>query len=264
MHKIGIINHKGGVGKSTLTGNLGAFLNKNKKKVILIDMDPQASLTMSLGFKPDNIDKNIAEMMTNIIENKDFDIRDYILRNEEDILLIPSGQELTKVELLLHQEIGREYILKKALKQLDDYGFDFILVDPPPFISLITINILSYIGKALIPISPDFLSFKAFDILSDSLKNIKNKTNSELEIIGIVFNFADLRTFHAKDVIDITKKTLGNDIYIFKSVIRVHTGIKEAQIKGQSILTYDPKSIGSKDYNNFVNEFLEVINSGKE
>ncbi|MFW6130794.1 MAG: ParA family protein, partial [Atribacterota bacterium] len=73
-----------------------------------------------------------------------------------------------------------------------------------------------------------------------------------------------LRTFHAKDVIDITKKTLGDDIYIFKSVIRAHTGIKEAQIKGQSILTYDPKSIGSKDYSNFVNEFLEVITNGKE
>lgn len=264
MNKIGIINHKGGVGKSTLTGNLGAFLNKNKKKVMLIDMDPQASLTTALGFKSDNIDRNIAEMMANIIENKTFDIRDYILRNEEDILLIPSGQELTKIELLLHQEIGREYILKKALEQLNDFDFDFILVDPPPFISLITVNILSYIDKALIPISPDFLSYKAFDILSESLNNIKNKTNSQLEIIGIVFNFADLRTFHAKDVMNITKKTLGNNTYIFKSVIRSHTGIKEAQIRGQSILSYNPKSIGAKDYNSFVNEFLEVINSGKE
>lgn len=262
MHKIGIINHKGGVGKSTLTGNLGACLNSNNKKVIMVDMDPQASLTMALGFKPDDIDHNVAELMLNAIENRPFDIRDYILKNKEGLLLIPSGQELTKIELRLHQEIGREYILKKALEQLDSYGFDYILIDSPPFISLITINILSYIKGTLIPISPDFLSYKAFDILSDSLKNIKNKTNKDLEIIGIVFNFADLRTFHAKDVIEITKKTLGNDIYIFKSVIRAHTGIKEAQINGQSILSYSPESIGSKDFNSFVKEFLGVINNG--
>ena len=264
MNKIGIINHKGGVGKSTLTGNLGACLKNKNKKVVLIDMDPQASLTIALGFTdPDRIDNNITELMLNIIENKPFDIRDYILKNKEGLLFIPSGQDLTKVELRLHQEIGREYILKKALEQLDNYGFDYILIDSPPFISLLTVNILSCIEGALIPISPDFLSFKAFSILGDSINNIKNKTNPDLKVIGLVFNFADLRTFHAKNLIDFTRKTFGKDTYIFNSIIRAHTGIKEAQIKGQSIISYSPDSIGAEDYNKFVNEFLEVIHDKK-
>ena len=263
MNKIGSINFKGGVGKSTLAGNLGACLKARGKKVILIDVDPQCSLTIALGFSDlDSIDNNITELMLNTIENRPFDIRDYILENKEGLFLIPSGQDLTKIELRLHQEIGREYILKRALEQLDNYNFDYILVDSPPFISLLTINILSYIEGALIPVSPDFLSYKAFAILKDSLENIKNKTNNDLEIIGIVFNFADMRTFHAKNLIAFTKRKFGNDIYIFNAIIRAHTGIKEAQIKGQSIISYSPKSIGAEDYNKFLIEFLEVVKNG--
>lgn len=263
MHKIGIINHKGGVGKSTLTGNLGACLKIKNKKVLLIDMDPQASLTIALGYRePDNIEMNIADLMIKTMDNQPYDIKDYILENKEGICLIPSGQELTRVELRLHQEIGREYILKKVLDSLDRYDFDFILVDSPPSVSLLTVNILSGIEGALIPISPDFLSFKAFSILGESINNIKRKTNPDLNVIGLVFNFADLRTFHARDLIDFTKKTFGDNTYIFKSIIRSHTGIKEAQIKGQSIITYSPDSIGSEDYKKFLSEFLEVMQNG--
>jgi len=263
MNKIGIINHKGGVGKSTLTANLGACLKHETKKVILVDMDAQASLTIALGFNPDDIDNNIAALMLNVMDNKTFDIRDYIVKNKEGILLIPSGQELTKIELRLHQELGREYILKKALEQLDDYKFDYMLMDSPPSVSLVTVNILSWSQGILIPISPDFLSFKAFSILRDSIENIQNKTNKDLKVIGLVFNLADTRTFHTKNLIEFTKKTFGKDTYIFKTILRAHTGIKEAQIKGQSIIEYSPDSIGSEDYHNFVNEFLEVLN-GKE
>ena len=260
MDKIGIVNFKGGTGKTTTTLNLGACLKARNKKVILIDLDPQSSLTIAAGFQdPDSIDQNITKLMFNVMENKKFDIRDYILENKEGLLLIPSAPDLTKVELSLHQEIGREYILRRALEQLENYNFDFVILDSPPFVSLLTINIFSYIEKALIPLSPDYLSYKAFSILKDSLENIKNKTNKDLEILGILFNLADLRTFHAKNLIEFTKKTFGDDIYIFKSILRAHTGIKEAQIAGQSILAYSPDSIGSSDYNNFVTEFLEVV-----
>ena len=260
MKKIGIINHKGGVGKSTLTGNLGACLKEKGKRTLLIDMDPQASLTIALGFRePDNIENNVADLMLKTIDNEPFDIKDYILKNNEGLYLIPSGQELTRVELRLHQEIGREYILKKVLEQLEQFDLDYILIDSPPFVSLLTVNILSGIDGALIPISPDFLSFKAFSILGESINNIKRKTNPELKIIGLVFNFADLRTFHARNLIDFTQKTFGDNTHIFKTIIRSHTGIKEAQIKGQSIISYSPDSIGAEDYNNFVNEFLEVV-----
>jgi len=260
MQRIGIINHKGGVGKSTLTGNLGACLKSKGKQTLLIDMDPQSSLTIALGYRqPDDIEKNIADLMIKTMDNKPYDIKDYILKNNEGIYLIPSGQELTRVELRLHQEISREYVLKRILENLNRYSFDFILIDSPPFVSLLTVNILSGIEGALIPISPDFLSFKAFSILGDSISNIKNKTNPDLKIIGLVFNFADLRTFHSRDIINFTKKTFGDNTYIFKSILRSHTGIKEAQIKGQSIISYSPDSIGSEDYKKFVGEFLEVV-----
>ena len=257
--KVGICNQKGGTGKSTLTHNLASILTiEHNKKVLVIDLDPQSSLTTCLGYNPDNIENTISKAIKRTIEGEEIDIREYILKNKEGIYLIGSDILLTKIERTLATKTMKEFILKRTLKGLNLLNFDFIFIDSPPFLSLITDNILTYAERLLIPISPEFLSYKAFSIITGSFKEIKSKTNPDLKIIGIIFNQADLRTSHHKDVIQYFKKTLGKDIYIFKSIIRTHTGIREAQLKSESILTHDPNCIGAADYKNFTKEFLEV------
>ena len=258
--KIGIVNQKGGTGKSTLTQNLASILTlEHNKKVLVCDLDPQSSLTSCLGYNPDDIENTISKAIKKTIEGQEIDIKQYILKSKEGTYIIPADILLTKIERALSPETMREFILKRTLKDLDLLNFDFIFIDSPPFLSIITDNILTYVEKLLIPISPEFLSYKAFSLISGSYKEIKNKTNPNLSIIGIVFNQADLRTFHHKDIIKYFKKILENDIYVFNSIIRTHTGIREAQLKSQSILTYDSNSIGAIDYKNFTKEFMGVI-----
>lgn len=261
--KIGIVNQKGGVGKTTLTQNLACFLtNEHNRKVLAIDCDPQASLTTCMGFNSDDLDNTISKAIKKAIDGEEVNIREYILKNKEGVYLIPADILLTKIERALNPETMREFVLTRVLKGLDLLNFDFILIDSPPFLSLITDNILTYIERVLIPISPEFLSYKSFSIIAGSLKEIKSKTNPNLEIIGIIFNQVDLRTFHHKNVMEYSKKTLGDNVYIFNSIIRTNTLIREGQLKSQSILNYDPNSIGATDYKKFTNEFLEVLNNG--
>ena len=258
--KIGIVNQKGGVGKTTVTQNLATYLTiEHKKKVLAIDLDPQSSLTTCLGYNPDDLDKTITKALKETIDGKEVNIQDYILKNKEGVYLIGSDILLTKVERALAPETMREFVLKRTLKGLEALNFDFILVDSPPFLSLISDNILTFVDSVLIPISPEFLSYKAFSIIAGSLKEIKEKTNPDLNIIGIIFNQVDLRTFHHKNIMEYTKKTLGENVFIFNSIIRGNTLIREAQLKSQSILSHDPGSIGAKDFKSLTAEFLEVI-----
>lgn len=155
--------------------------------------------------------------------------------------------------------ISRELFYRKALKDIDELDLDYILIDSPPYTSLITNNILTYAEGLLIPISPDFLTIRAFKILAEIIDIIKEDINPKLKIIGLLFNLVDIRTYHAKDVMQYTKETLGSSTYIFKNSIRTNTKIKEAQVKGQSILTYDPLAIGALDFLEFTKEFVSVI-----
>jgi len=263
--KIGIVNQKGGVGKTTVAQNLASFLTKEYgKKILAIDLDPQSSLTTCLGYSPDDLENTITKALKKTIDGEEINIREYILKNKEGIYLIGSDILLTKIERALAPETMREFVLKRTLEGLEALNFDFILIDTPPFLSLLVDNALTYIDRVLIPISPEFLSYKAFSILAGSLKEIKDKTNPDLEIIGIIFNLVDLRTFHHKNIMEYSKKTLGDNVYVFNSIIRTNTLIRESQLKGQSILTYDPNSIGAKDFKDFVNEFLKITNSGSD
>lgn len=258
--KIAIFNSKGGVGKTTLVQNLASFLTKKyDKKVLMIDCDSQSSLTIANGYDPDKLENTLSKVIDKTINGEDIDITKYILKTKENVYLIPSDILLTKVERILYTETMREFILKRTLKQLDNLDMDFILIDSQPSLSLMSDNILSYTDKVLIPLSPNYLSFKSFDLITGCLKNIKEKTNPDIDILGIVFNIAEIKTFHHKDIMQFCKKAFG-DIYIFNSIIRKNTRIRESQINGQSILSYDDKSIGFDDYEKFTKEFLEVIN----
>lgn len=260
MYKIGIVNTKGGVGKTTICQNLASSLARMDKKVLIIDSDPQASLTSAFGYNGDELENTLPVLLDKFLQKEVINLKDFILKTNEGVYLIASDIRLTNIDRILGGDIiARELIYRKAFKEIDSFNFDFIFVDAPPFTSLIVNNILSYVNGIIIPISPDYLTVRAFDILADTIGIIREDINPSLKIIGLLWNLVDFRTFHARDVIEYTKNTLGNDIYIFKSAIRNNTRIKEAQIKGQSILSYDDEAIGSKDIKAFTQEFLSVI-----
>ena len=258
--KIAVFNSKGGVGKTTLTSNLASFLtNEHNKKVLVIDADAQASLTVACGEDPDQPENTLSGAIDKTINGKKIDLMEYIIKTKEGFYLLPADILLTKTERMLYPETSREQILKRTLKQLDDLDLDIIFLDCQPSLSLMSDNILTYADRVLIPLQPNYLSFKAFGLITESLKNIKEKTNPDIDILGIIFNLADQRTFHHKDIMQYVKKAFGKSIYIFKSIIRVNTRLREAQINGQTIYTYDKESIGYSDYKNLTKEFLEVL-----
>jgi len=259
LKKIAIVNQKGGVGKSTITQNLAVCLTRLNKKILCIDSDPQASLTSAFGLKPDELENTLPVLLEKHLKKEPINLKDFIIKTPEGVYLLPCDIRLTNIDRILSNIVARELVYKKALKNIDDLELDFILFDAPPYTSLIVNNILTYAEGIIIPISPDFLTLRAFNILADTIRIIREDLNPLLEIIGLLFNLVDFRTFHARDVIQFTKSTMENNTYIFKSAIRNNTRIKEAQVKGQSILSYDPKAIGTLDFQKFTKEFLNVI-----
>lgn len=258
MYKIGIINHKGGVGKTTLVQNLSCSLARHNKKVLVIDSDPQASLTSAFGYSGDELENTLPVLMEKHLNKESINLKDFIIKTPEGVYLLPSDIRLTNIDGVLGSIVARELVYKKAFKELDGLDLDFILVDGPPGTSILVNNILSYIDGILIPISPDFLTLQAFKILSETIDIIKNDINPELKIIGLLFNLVT-RTYHANDIMAYTRNTLGNNTYIFKNSIRQNTKIKEAQTAGKSVFSYDEKALGSLDFKAFTEEFITVI-----
>lgn len=261
MYKIGIINHKGGVGKSTVCQNLAVCLHKQGSKILVIDSDPQASLTSAFGYNGDELENTLPVLLEKHLNKEPINLKEFILKTPEGVYLLPSDIRLTNIDRALGNIVARELVYRKAFKELDGLDLDFILVDAPPYTSLIVNNILGYIDGILVPISPDFLTLKAFKILAETIDIIKEDINPSLKIIGLLFNLVDVRTYHAKDVMQYTKNTIGNNTYIFNSTIRTNTKIKEAQVNGQSILTYDSQAIGALDFLRFTKEFISVIHN---
>ena len=258
MPVICIANQKGGVGKTTTTAALAQGLSEHNKRVLLIDWDPQASLTITLGYNPDNIERTLYDVLIATIKNQPSpSINDVIVHtNNPNIDLAPANIELSQAELDLVGAFTRELILKEMLEPVRQL-YDFILVDCLPSLGLLTINALSAADKVLIPLQADYLAMKGLVLLLGTIIRIKDRINANLEISGILFTMVYSRTLHSKEVMNVTKKAFGDKIRVFDTIIPISVRFKEAPASGESILTYASKSDGASAYRLLTEEVMK-------
>lgn len=253
---ISISNHKGGVGKTTTTINLGAGLCNLGKKVLLIDLDPQANLSQSLGIMERGVD--IYTYLLGIIEKQDIPTKTTIetVKIIEGLEAIPSTLDLSGAEVELSGENGREYILKELVGALRS-SYDYILIDCPPSLGLLTINALTASDMVLIPIQAQYLALQGLTRLLDVIERINERLNKKLKVGGVIITQYDKRKILNRDV----SQSIGSHLQdkVFKTKIRDTVALAEAPARGLDIFRYQPKSYGAKDYLSLCKEFLERV-----
>ena len=254
---IAIANQKGGVGKTTTTSNLGIGLARQGKRVLLIDADAQGSLTASLGYRePDKLDITLANVMGNIINEKEMDVEYGILRHEEGVDLMPGNIELSGIEVSLVNVMSRETVLRSYIEEQRS-RYDYILIDCMPSLGMITINALVAADRVLIPVEAAYLPVKGLQQLIKTIGRVHRKLNPELSIMGILFTKVDRRTNFAKDIAAQIREVYGNKIHIFANCIPMSVKAAETTAEGKSIYLHDPKGIVAEGYHYLTGEVLD-------
>lgn len=242
---IAIINHKGGVGKTATTANLGAALLKRNKKVLLVDMDAQANLTESLGISTE-LDNNIYQAMKGNISLP-------IIKNEDGLDIVPSCLDMSAIEMEIIQKYAREQILQKLILPIRE-RYDYILIDCPPSLSILTINAMTASDCIIIPVEAEYLAMRGMGRLTNVIRDVTNNLNPKLHISGILITNYDGRKNFNQDIRDVIRETFQGDV--FDTTIRTNVAIGEATASKHDIFHYSPKSTGAEDYSTFCDEFL--------
>lgn len=245
---ISIINHKGGVGKTSSTIAIGSSMNLKGKKVLLIDLDAQANLTQSL-FKTTQ-EKNIYGALKG-----NYNLPIYEKRKGFDI--VPSTLDLTAAEIELSSEAGREFLLKELITPIKN-NYDYILIDCPPALGLLTLNALTSSTDIIIPVEAQYLATQGMAKLIDVIKKVQNRLNKRLNILGIFITKYDSRQTLDKNVAEVIIEMFGNKV--FKTFIRKNIAIAEAPTQGVDIFEYNSLSAGAEDYNSLTDEILNENN----
>ena len=247
---IAICNQKGGTAKTTTCLNLGAGLARNGKKVLLVDADPQSDLTTSLGIEADAQEKSLGRLMYLLTEDYKPIVRDTVIHHDEGMDLLPSNLELSSMETRLVNAMSREKVLHNLLKDVRK-DYDYILIDCMPSLGMITINALTAADS-----EAQYLPAKGMTQLMRSIDMVRNHTNENLKIEGILMTLVDGRTNLAKDVINAIRTNYGMNIRIFDSQIPVGVKAAEASKTGKSIFAYDSECKPAKAYEDFTREVM--------
>ena len=242
---ISISNHKGGVGKTTSAINIGAGLNKLKKRVLLIDLDPQANLSQSLGLIDQ--ERNIYGALRGEYKLQPIEI-------VKGLDVIPSTLDLSGAEVEMSSEAGREYILKEIIEPLLP-GYDYILIDSPPSLGLLTINALTASDEVLIPLQAQYLAIQGLTKLLEIIDKIQRRLNKELRVGGVFITQYDGRKILNRDVVDIINTHFKE--LVFNTKIRDNVALAEAPTQGIDIFRYNPKSNGAQDYLSLCRELVK-------
>ena len=246
---IAICNQKGGVGKTSTAVSLSSCLAMEGKKCLLIDLDPQGNATSGLGIDKNQVERSIYHALLDQTDLSELAIETCV----KNLLIVPANSHLSGTEVELVGELGREGRLKKALSRLD-ISFDFVMIDCPPSLGLLTVNALTGAHSVIIPMQCEYYALEGLSQLMKTINLIKDNLNSNLEIEGILMTMADYRTNLTQEVIDEVKKHFGNKVY--KTVIPRNIRLSEAPGFGKPIFLYDKDSEGAKKYKEFTKEFL--------
>jgi chromosome partitioning protein len=243
---IAFANQKGGVAKTTTTLNLAVAFAESGYRVLCIDLDPQGNLTMSQGIDPDKVEKSLYDVLVN-----DMPISEIIVKREIDIAV--ASIDLAGAEIAMSTKIGRERSLEKALKEVEG-DYDFVCIDTPPSLGLLTINALTAANKVIVPVQCEYLSMRGLVQLQNTLRMIQENLNPDVRIEGILPTMLDSRTIHAKEAVEILEENFGD--LVFQSRIKKAIKFAEAPVKGSSVLKYDSSSSAANYYRELAKEVL--------
>ena len=243
-----ICNQKGGVGKTVTAVSLGIGLAREGKRVLLVDVDAQGSLTASLGYQhPDQMEVTLATVMGQVIQDLPLQPGMGILHHSEGVDLLPANIELSGLEVTLVNTMSRETVLQECLRSVQEQ-YDVILLDCCPSLGMLTINALAAADQVLIPVQANYLSIKGLEQLLRTISKVRRQINPNLDIAGILVTMADMRTIYTRDVIDLLHTTYDGKLKVFDSIIPASIRAAETSAEGRSIYLHDPAGKVSAAY----------------
>lgn len=252
MRRIALVNQKGGVGKTTTAVNLAAALSKLGRRVLLVDLDPQANATVHLGLLPHQLSRTTYQVLCGGLA-----VRDALIQAADRLWLLPSNLDLAGAEMELSTAIGREQILKDAMAGIDD--FDYALVDCPPSLGVLNINGLLFVDEIFIPLQCEFFAMHGLSLLMRTVEIVRRRLNPRLEVTGVIPSMYDSRKSLARETIREIERHFGSRV--FRTRIRSNVRLAEAPSHGKTIFDYAPESNGAEDYLALAREIAGIAHS---